>query len=917
MSVHPESGRDRYVAYREAFRRERMPTHVRMGAAIALAINTGFAVLDYAAFPESWHLFMLLRAGLNLIFGAVYFYAAERRPGASQITICLSLAGALLLMVYSTGAAMSDYYAGLILLFVAMGVLFPLSALESASICLPVTAAYALSPLVSAPDLDWSRYAIHLVFLVGATIESIASSAFFDRMRFTDYQQRQHIIETNEHLKEMDRLKSRFTANIHHELRTPLTLILAPLESLLAESFGPVEPLQRSYLETARRNAVRLLRLINELLDLARIESHDQVLRRKPVDVAEIATELVQNAGPLASARSIQLALEIPRALPRIHADRSNLEKVLVNLLGNALKFTDRGDRVTVSITPAEGGLEILVTDTGIGIPVDKLERVFDRFAQLDSSSTRRHEGTGIGLALSRELVDLHGGTIGAESEGPGRGTTMRVWLPIGEPDPDDVEAQAQIAGPPDDKSARKRFVDSLAAATGDALEPVLEIQPEPAPDARPPHVPADAAEILIVEDNTEMRRLIAHHLGRDFRLRLAPNGRVALAAIAESKPDLVLTDVMMPELSGTDLCRKLKSDPATAGIPVVLLTSKADREHRISGLELGADDYIQKPFHARELLARIRSLIRLHGLQRELATRNQVLETTNLELQRTMRELHETEVQLIARERLAAVGELAAGIAHEVNNPVNFAFNAVRALLGHVKEIQRVTRAIAELDPDRGDDLASGVAEVQFLQEQIGFDDITGSFDELGRIAIEGLERTTRLVGDFRDFARPRNRGGDDSVDLRRVIDSTLLLVSHNLKSAGINVELTVDDPLPDVPGDARALAQVILNLITNGIDSLEGRRGTIWIDAVAIADGVRLQIRDDGPGIDPRIMKSLFEPFSSTKDSSRNSGLGLSICRRIVVQHGGTIEALRPDEGGACFRITLPRATRPQPHA
>lgn len=915
--MHPGSGQDSYSAYRSAFRRERMPSHVRMGAAIAFAINSGFAFLDYVAFPESWHLFVTLRAALNVLFATVYFRTAESHPGASQISICVALAGAMMLMVYGTGAAMSDYYAGLILLFVAMGVLFPLTARESASICLPVTAAYALSPFVSAPDLDWARYGIHLVFLLGASIESITSSAFLDRMRFTDFLQRQRIVEANEHLKEMDRLKSRFTANIHHELRTPLTLILAPLESLLAEEFGPVEKLQRGYLETARRNAVRLLRLINELLDLARIESHDQLLKRSAVDIREIAGELVQNAGPLAAGRSIHLSLEIADAVPVIHADRHNLEKVLINLVGNALKFTDRGGRVALGIAPAEGGIEITVSDTGIGIPADKLERVFDRFAQLDSSNTRRHEGTGIGLALSRELVDLHGGTIVAESDGPGLGTTMRVWLPIGEPDsPEPPPADATTDPIPGDRRRRTFGFDALAAATGDAIEPAIEALPEAAPAAPPvpaTRLAADAPEILIVEDNAEMRRLIAHHLGRDFRIRLAANGRAALDAIVERLPDLVLTDVMMPEISGTDLCRRLKSDPITEGIPVVLLTSKADREHKIRGLELGADDYIQKPFHARELLARIRSLIRLHGLQRELSDRNQILEATNAELQATMQELRDTEVQLIARERLAAVGELAAGIAHEVNNPVNFAFNAVRTLQSHVKEIQRVAERMAELDPQGGEDLVRQIGEVQLLQEQVGFDDITDSLGELGRIAIEGLERTARLVGDFRDFARPRNRGGD-LIDFRRVVDSTLLLVSHGLKQAGITVELDFDDDVGHIPGDPRALSQVFLNLIKNGIDAFDGRQGTIRVEVRNEQDTVRLDVCDDGPGIDPSIRGSLFEPFSSTKDSSRNSGLGLSICRRIVVQHGGTIEALTPDQGGSCFRIVLPRTPRPR---
>lgn len=907
MAIHGEDRAGAYRAYREAFRRERMPAHVRMGAAIAFAINTGFSFLDYVAYPESWLPFLLLRLGLNALFLLVYFRTANGHPGRSQIAICLSLAGAMLMMINETGAAASDYYAGLILLFVAMGVVFPLTAFESASICGAVTGLYALSPMVTGSELEWSRYAIHLVFLVGASIESIASCAFLDGLRFTDFKQRQRILEANEHLQEMDRLKSRFTANIHHELRTPLTLILAPIESLLDGEFGPVEDLQRGYLETARRNALRLLRLINELLELSRIESRDRRLRRRPVDAYEIAEELVHNAEPLAAARSIRLTFQGNRGVPTIHADRGALEKVLVNLLGNALKFTDRGDRVSVAIAPSECGIEIHVRDTGIGIPPDKLEHVFDRFAQLDASSTRRHEGTGIGLALSRELVDLHGGTINATSDGLGHGTAMRVWLPIGEPDADERDDEVSVE-PERRARATDRERDALAMASGDEGDGdqadfgAVAVSP-----TAPRRAPSDAPEILVVEDNAGMRRLIAHHVGGEFKVRLATNGREGLEAIALRAPDLVLTDVMMPEMSGTELCRRLKSDPATRAIPVVLLTSKADREHKIQGLELGADDYINKPFHSRELLARIRSLTRLYAQERQLAERNRVLEETNTELEKTMRDLRDTEVQLIAQERLAAVGELAAGIAHEVNNPVNFACNAVRTLQAHVKEIQYVAGRMADLDPSAGDGLQAQVDELKALQDEVGLGDLADSIDELARIASEGLDRTSRLVGDFRDFARPR-RNEHELVDLGRMVDSTVLLVSHKLREESIRVDIEDDGRRHYAPGDPRALSQVVLNLMKNAIDALAGRGGHVRVAFDELDGYVTLDVHDDGPGIDPAIMASLFDPFTSTKASSNNSGLGLSICRRILTQHGGHIEAQCPEEGGTRFRLTLP---------
>ncbi len=505
---------------------------------------------------------------------------------------------------------------------------------------------------------------------------------------------------------------------------------------------------------------------------------------------------------------------------------------------------------------PREAGIHLVVEDTGVGLPRDQLERIFDRFAQVDTSATRRHEGTGIGLSLCKELVALHQGRIWAESEGPGQGTCIHVELPLGEAGAA-VEEEALAAADGRSLSAGQAF-DALAAEMdlpdgGGEGGGLLEIErhverwegqhEEAPPEMAEPAAGSAGPEILVVEDNADMRRLLRFLLSREFRVRVARNGREGLEAVRASKPELVLTDVMMPEMSGTELCRALKSDPETAGIPVVLVTSKAEREMKIEGLELGADDYVTKPFHPRELLARVRSLVRLRQVQGELAMRN-------ADLERALGDLKDSQAQLVQAERLSAVGELAAGIAHEVNNPVNFAMNSLHALRSQVNDVRSLASRLAEVDWRDEGKLPAHAAEILRLQAQLGFEELPATLGELMEIVAEGLDRTRRLVGNLRDFAAP-GAGAKGPVDLRKGIESTRQLLGHTLGQAGVKMEMALEPDLPAVWGDSRALNQVFLNLLKNAAETLEGRGGTIRVVARREGASVCVEVQDDGSGI------------------------------------------------------------------
>jgi signal transduction histidine kinase len=904
----------RFEAYHREFLAERLPGYTRLGAGIAFAINTAFVGLDYVSYPENFGFFLGLRLALNTLFLGIYFLGSDRFPRLAIWSICLSLGAVMLAMIFATGGPESRYFAGLILLFVAMGVVLPLSGWEAAGICGAILLPFLASPWLDSAAVDWSVFRIHAVFLISAAAESVASCAYLDHMRFKDFRMRSELREARDHLQELDKAKSRFTANIHHELRTPLALTLAPIEGMLAGEFGAITELQRQYMKTAEANAIRLLKLINDLLDLAKLESQQLELRRSMLDPRRVIEDLVEASRPLAERKGIQLTARCSPELQPIHADPEALERIVINLLGNALKFTESGGRIAAELEPGgeADGVLLRVVDSGSGIPPAQLERIFDRFAQVDTSNTREHEGSGIGLSLCRELVELHGGRIWAESEGEGRGTRMCVWLPRGEAAGGTDECVLETA---DGRSlSAERGFEALQTEMGQrphrlsALAGTIDRDRELPPDDRESEqAGASAPEILIADDNADMRSLLRHVLGREFRVRLARNGRQALEAVQERAPDLVLTDVMMPEMSGTDLCRELKGAPETSGIPVILLTSKAERSMKIEGLELGADDYVTKPFHARELRARVRSLVRLRRLQAELEERNRSLKASSLRLESALTELKEAQVQLVQHERLVVVGELAAGVAHEANNPLNFATNAMRGFMSSLDDVEAVAREIIALHAQNAQEAQITLDKLRRLCDERDFEDSVESLRELGGIIGEGLERTSKLVGDLRDFAG-RSSAAEETVDLRVGVRSTLQLMSFALREAGITVEVESEPDLPFLYGDTRALNQVLLNLLKNAKDAMKERGGTIHIALSGTDDSVVVRIRDEGHGIPDELRQAIFEPFRTTKSAGQGTGLGLSVSRSILQKHGGSLEVLESSEAGTVFELRLP---------
>ena len=428
-----------------------------------------------------------------------------------------------------------------------------------------------------------------------------------------------------EKLRELDGLKSRFFADISHEFRTPLTLILGPIRQMLRDSSAP----QVQKLQLVRRNAEYLLRLISQILDLSKLEARKMRLRAAAEDLPQCVRTIIASFAPAAEAQSVELRFVSTYRQDlgdeASYFDRDVVEKILNNLVGNALKFTPHGGKVSVSLarrsaTPAnEPGTvqgdfaEIVVSDTGIGISEDRLPRIFDRFYQIDG--TRSREGIGIGLALVKELVELHYGRITVDSAG-GKGTTFVIHLPTG-------KSQFQ----PDE------IISPTGAQTFEPVVPELSTEPEYAAASSSPDLSEhdEATTVLIVEDNLGVRHFMREQLQSLYRVLEADHGAEGFDLAVFSLPDLVVSDVMMPEMDGYELCRALKGDKRTCHIPVVLLTARAGRDDRLMGLDIGADSYLVKPFDASELLVQVRNLIEQRRLLRERFSRPIVLKPSEM----------------------------------------------------------------------------------------------------------------------------------------------------------------------------------------------------------------------------------------------------------------------------------------------
>jgi signal transduction histidine kinase len=676
----------------------------------------------------------------------------------------------------------------------------------------------------------------------------------------------EHERKRAEGLAEIDRAKTAFFSNVSHEFRTPLTLMLGPTEDALALA---APALRGADLETVYRNELRLLKLVNALLDFSRIEAGRMRASYAPTDIAARTAELASVFRSAVERAGLAYRVDCEPVDEPIYLDVDLWEKIVLNLLSNALKFTFTGG-IEVGLRRRGAAVALTVTDTGVGIPAGELPRLFERFYRVAGARARTHEGSGIGLALVNDLVRLHGGRVEVASE-VGVGTTFTVILPTGHHHLDgDRIAQARAAEP--SRGHTEAFVHEALRwmPEGDAAPERSAPGAEPgiATDAAIDPAPrASRSRVLVADDNADMRDYIMRLLRAHWDVEVVGDGEAALAAARRDPPDLVLTDVMMPRLDGFGLLAALRRDPATRAIPVVMLSARAAEESRIEGVQAGADDYLVKPFSARELIARVETHLELRRV-RDAATR---------ERDQLLR--RERDARLEAEAANRAKDEFLAVVSHELRTPLNAMMGWARLLLD------------GGLPADR---LRHGLEVIE-----------------------RNAQTQAQLIDDLLDVSRIIS--GKVRIDPRPIrpiafMEAAIESVRLAANAKGVRLQLALDPDADDILGDRDRLQQVVWNLLSNAI-KFTPAGGRVHVRLADAGGDVEICVEDTGRGIPAEFMPYVFERFRQADASFTRAlgglGLGLAIARHLVELHGGTIGVHSDGEGrGARFTVRLPIA-------
>ena len=701
------------------------------------------------------------------------------------------------------------------------------------------------------PVLSRTGEILHILHRVEDVTELVRASELGEELRGRNVEMERDVINrsrelaaannelraANAKLGELDAAKTAFFSNVSHEFRTPLTLMLGPIEDCLADRAKPLSGQHAKRLKLAHDNALRLLKLVNALLDFSRIEAGRMRASFAPLDLARLTAEL---AGMFQSATDrvgIRLVIDCPPLPESLWVDRDLWERVVSNLVSNAFKFTLVGE-IAVRVRDGEACAVLEVADTGVGIAAAELPRIFERFHRVSGAVGRTHEGTGIGLSLVRELVELHGGRVTVKSV-PGHGTTFRVEIPKGF---QHLPAEAVSQTPADAKVALDAAAHAAEATRWAGASAPQAVKEETATAGAP------RAKVLIVDDNADLREYLRGLLSPAYEVSTASDGIEALEALLSDRPDIVVSDVMMPRLDGLGLVRKLRADPATADLPVILLSARAGEESAIGGLDAGSDDYLAKPFSARELLARVRTHVELARMRRAWIE----------ELKRANRELD----------------AFSYSVSHDLRAPL-------RAIRGFSQMLADEYTKVLEGDGRR------------YL------DHISNS-----------VQKMTTLIDALLELARV-GRAALSIADVDLSAMATAAVADLRRADTGRNVQVDIGAGLI-VRGDRRLLGVVLVNLIGNAWKfTSRGGNAYIEFGRRPGEDRAFF-VRDNGAGFDMKYVEKLFGVFQRLHraEDFEGTGVGLSMVKRIIERHGGRIWAEAKPGEGATFYFTLPPA-------
>ena len=668
-----------------------------------------------------------------------------------------------------------------------------------------------------------------------------------------------------EKLRELDEQKTRFFQNVSHELRTPLTLMMGPLERLAQET-------KSDELEVASRQSRRLFRLVNQLLDFQKATAGSHSLEREPIDVRSFVDACRESFSFTCRERSIALSCNVDIPEERelfFDADADALEKMASNYLINAVKHTPAGGQIHLGVKQSQtGALRLAVTDTGRGVPPEEQDRLFSPFTKVSTARGNSDPSTGLGLALVKELAELHGGQVGMK-DNPDGGAIFWFELPRWTNDDDRDSDSEGVTG--------TRFF-KLAQ-----LEQAAKEREEIEREARNQRVPRDVVDptvgtrglAVLAEDNPDLSRYISRLLRESgWQVKACEHGGQALDFIADNKPDLLITDWMMPELTGPELIVAVREREDLSTMPIVMMTARTESDSRPDAIEAGATVYVSKPFDEREFKSIIENLYDL--------------------IEASKRERNHLESMLSQQESLASLGQLMASVAHELRNPI------------HTFQMMR------ELCKDELDSLKMSLQRIPLEQMPTAvLDKITKSIEELDGYMTDmnlPLEKSTELVSALRTQVR-REEMPTPNVNIKELVNESLAIAGGRLKR--VQVINKVPDGLSHDCFRAR-VGQILVNLVGNASDALEQVQNPmieLRVTRVSSTQDLVIEVEDNGPGIPDAIASKVFQRFYTTKEAGKGTGLGLAMCLEWTESWGGTLTAGSGAElGGALFTLTLP---------
>ncbi len=768
----------------------------------------------------------------------------------------------------------SPYYAGVILVVLAAGLLFVWPPLLVVVYNLGSILAFLFINLLYGAVGETHEAASNLTFLSATAIIAGVGQVMQFWSQREQLEQRVRLEATTANLERahtelqrLDEFKSRFFANMTHELRTPLAMVLTPLELMMQGEMGDFTEGQRSSLQTMYRSALKLLKLINDLLDLSRLEESRLRLDVKEHDLVGQLHALVEQTRVLANRKHIVLTFETEQELAPVWCDPERLERVFVNLLSNAIKFTPVRGHVTVTLSEQFDDVVVVFQDDGPGFPPEKAEQIFERFFQVDMADRRQHGGAGIGLALARELVMLHGGTITAQSDGR-NGARFVVTLPRGR---GHFRPEALAAGRGQEPRSGDAGLDWAVQVAARPEFRLLDI--EEATERRVVERDADEEArpytAVVVEDHPHIVQLVHMSLRRQFKVLAAPDGLKGLELVMRERPNLVVTDLMMPGIDGLELTRRLREEPSTRHIPIIMLTARGELDDRVKGLEIGVSAYLTKPFSPKELLTAARELVKAK----------------------------EQTADLVLTHKMESLEMVAAGLAHEINNPLNYLKNA----LGRVRLDAEKVLALCSVARSRPLEEAE---EVQVARLDARLHELLGVADS----GVKRIGSTVELMSRYGRAGYKREMVPHDAWDAARTVVGIVLPATG--RKVKVDLDLDGDGTLECVPDEFN---QVLSNLVQNAIEAVPEETGWVRVRGRVEGDHLTVTVKDNGPGMPQEVVQRLFTPFFTTKGPGQGVGLGLTITRRVVQSLGGTLQVSSLIGQGTEFVARLPR-TQPR---